>query len=94
MISISFSFIQDESQPELESVAVGLLTVISDHATVQSLVHYHPRLKLPKGLPASVIGLHELLSDGCHVDVLQNVTVNMAVHQVIQSFLCHCGSEV
>ena len=43
MISISFSFIQGESdEPELESVAVGLLTVIiSDHATVQSPVHYH-----------------------------------------------------
>ena len=43
MISISFSFIQGESdEPELESVAVGLLTVIiSDHATVKSPVHYH-----------------------------------------------------
>ena len=43
VISITFSFIQDESdEPELESVAVGLLTVISDHATVQSPIHYHP----------------------------------------------------
>ncbi|CAL8259483.1 unnamed protein product [Arctogadus glacialis] len=32
----------ESDEPELESVAVGLLTVIiSDHATVQSPVHYH-----------------------------------------------------
>ena len=43
MISISFSFFQDESdEPELDGVAVGLLTVIDDHATVQRPVHYHP----------------------------------------------------
>ena len=41
VISISFSFIQDESdEPELDGVAVGLLTVISDHDT--SPVCYHP----------------------------------------------------
>lgn len=41
MISISFSFIQDESdEPELDGVAVALLTVISDHNT--SPVHYQP----------------------------------------------------
>lgn len=41
MISISFSFIQDKSdEPELDGVAVGLLTVISDHDT--SPVHYNP----------------------------------------------------
>lgn len=40
MSSVSFSFIQDESEPELDGVAVGLLTVISDHDT--SPVHYHP----------------------------------------------------
>lgn len=39
--SISFSVIQDESdEPELDGVAVALLTVISDHDT--SPDHYHP----------------------------------------------------
>ena len=41
MISISFSLIQDQSdEPELDGVAVGLLTVISDHDTRP--FHYHP----------------------------------------------------
>ena len=41
VISVSFSSIQDElDELELDGVAVGLLTVISDHD--KSPVQYHP----------------------------------------------------